>query len=80
MNDYRGSAMNDYKMVVIFSAMFLKNEPVLSINQSIYFTTQHCITRFPYIYLYTIIILAPFTIQLFVELYIKKRKYCCAEG
>jgi hypothetical protein len=30
MNDYKGSAMNDYTMVVvIFSAMFLKNEPVL---------------------------------------------------
>jgi hypothetical protein len=30
MNDYKGSAMNDYTMVVvILSAMFLKNEPVL---------------------------------------------------
>jgi hypothetical protein len=30
MNDYRGCAMNYYAMVVvIFSAMFLKNEPVL---------------------------------------------------
>ena len=30
MNDYSGSAKNDYTMVVvIFSAMFLKNEPVL---------------------------------------------------
>ena len=30
MNDYRGSARNDYTMVlVIFSAMFLKNEPLL---------------------------------------------------
>ena len=30
MDDYRGSAMNDYIMVhVIFSALFLKNEPVL---------------------------------------------------
>jgi hypothetical protein len=29
MNDYRDSAMNDYRMVVIFSAMFLKNGPVL---------------------------------------------------
>jgi hypothetical protein len=29
MNGYRDSAMNDYTMVVIFSAMFLKNEPVL---------------------------------------------------
>ena len=29
MNDYRGSAMNNYTMVlVIFSAMFLKNEPL----------------------------------------------------
>jgi hypothetical protein len=28
MNDYTGSAMNDYRMVVIFSAMFLKNEPL----------------------------------------------------
>jgi hypothetical protein len=29
MNDYSGgSAMNDYRMVVIFSAMFLKNEPL----------------------------------------------------
>jgi hypothetical protein len=35
MNDYRGSAMNDYVMVVVsvlmcyVSAMFLKNEQVL---------------------------------------------------
>ena len=30
MNDYKGSAMNDYAMVVvILSAMFLKDEPVL---------------------------------------------------
>jgi hypothetical protein len=30
MNDYKGSTMNDYTMVVvILSAMFLKNEPVL---------------------------------------------------
>jgi hypothetical protein len=28
MNDYRGSAINDYRMVVIFSAMLLKNEPL----------------------------------------------------
>jgi hypothetical protein len=29
MNDYKGCAMNDYTMVVvIFSAMFLKNEPL----------------------------------------------------
>jgi hypothetical protein len=32
MNDYRGSAMNDYRMVVIFSAMLLKNEPLWNMN------------------------------------------------
>ena len=51
---------------------------VLSINQSInLFTTQHYITRFPYIYSYSIIILVPFY-NLFLLNFIKK--YCCAEG
>jgi hypothetical protein len=32
MNDYRGSAINDYRMVVIFSAMLLKNEPLWNMD------------------------------------------------